>query len=224
MRELLLCGALAMCACRPEPRQRDDSTVLVEQSRETPVSAAAPAAALPSVSVASNEPAAALTRYLAYASYRGAPSGVDSLSDCPPFDSSAGGVEEGWEPDDYVGLVLPRVLGASMNKADATGRSATGRAEVVRVAEIQRDAGGWAGTLERRLDTLTFALQRGTSGWAVCGPATKARSDSLPGEMTFIITHESALRTEVNDAHWLPAGTTWEMVASHADSVVRAGR
>jgi len=92
------------------------------------------------------------------------------------------------------------------------------------VAEIQRDAGGWAGTLERRLDTLTFALQRGTSGWAVCGPATKARSDSLPGEMTFIITHESALRTEVNDAHWLPAGTTWEMVASHADSVVRAGR
>ena len=140
----------------------------------------------------------------------------------PPFDTSEDGVDEGWEPDNYVGLVLPRVLGVSTVTADTTGHSATGHAEVMRVAEIYRDSLGWAGKLEQRLDTLTFAIQRGPTGWAVCGPATKG-ADSL-AEMTFVITYEDAKRTEVNGARWLPAGTTWQDVASHADSAVKARR
>ncbi|HEX5970969.1 MAG TPA: hypothetical protein VFY85_03525 [Gemmatimonadaceae bacterium] len=221
MRTLLLSSALLVSACGMESGHDADS-MRANASPATPAIAPAPAPALPSVDSAAKEPAAALTRYLAYASFRGAPSGSDGLSACPPFDTSGDDVDEGWEPDNYVGLVLPRVLDASVSSADTTGRSATGRAEVVRVAEIYRDSLGWAGTLDRQLDTLTFSMQRGPTGWTVCGPATKG-ADSL-GEMAFVITYERAQRTEVNGTRWLPAGITWQAVASHADSVVKAGR
>jgi hypothetical protein len=221
MRTLLLSSALVLSACGMESGRHADS-VGADASIATPVAAAAPASVLPSVEAAANDPAAALTRYLAYASFRGAPEGSDGLSVCPPLDTSGDGVDEGWEPDDYVGLVLPRVLDAKVPSADTTGQSATGRAEVMRVAEIYRDSLGWAGRLEQRLDTLTFPMQRGPTGWTVCGPATKG-ADSL-GDMAFVITYDDAQRTEVNGARWLPAGTTWGAVASHADSVVKAGR
>ncbi|HEX6600382.1 MAG TPA: hypothetical protein VF034_13745 [Gemmatimonadaceae bacterium] len=221
MRTIILSSVLVLSACSMESARRADS-VGAHASAAAPVIAPTPAPVLPSATVAAGDPAAALARYLAYASFRGAPAGEDGLSDCPPFDASEDGVDEGWEPDDYVGLVLPRVLDAKVSSSDTTGQSATGRAEVVRVAEIYRDSLGWAGKLEQRLDTLTFPMQRGPTGWTVCGPATKGADSS--GEMTFVITYEDAQRTEVNGAHWLPAGTTWEAVASHADSVVKAGR
>jgi hypothetical protein len=172
--------------------------------------------------MAASDPAAALTRFLAYESFRGAPVGSDSLSDCPPFVASEGDVEEGWEPDSYVGFVLGRELGVSV-AGDTTGASATGRAEVVRVASIDRDS-GWVGTLLKKVDTLTFTLQRGSTGWTVCGPATKPGADSLSGEMTFVITYADVQRTEVNGARWKPPGTTMADAAKHADSVLAAGR
>lgn len=222
MRTLLLSSALLVSACTTESGRHADS-VGVNASPAKPAIARAIDSARPSAETAANDPAAALTRYLAYASFRGAAAGSVGLPACPPFEGSDDDVDEGWEPDNYVGLVLPRVLDASVSAADTTGNSAIGRAEVVRVAEIYRDSLGWAGNLERRLDTLNFTLQRGPTGWAVCGPATKGDPAS-PGEATFVITYESALITEVNGAHWLPAGTTWQAVASHADSVVKAGR
>jgi hypothetical protein len=222
MRVILTAAALLVSACQAEPVRRADS-VVANASAATVAIAHAPAPVLPSPAAAANDPTAALTRYLVYESFRDAPAGSAGLSACPPFERSNDDADEGWEPDDYVGIVLPRVLDASVSAEDTTGKSATGRAEVVRVAEIYRDSLGWAGRLERRLDTLNFTLQRGPTGWTVCGPATKGNPDS-PGEATFVITYESALRTEVNGAHWLPAGTTWQAVASHADSVVKAGR
>jgi hypothetical protein len=221
MRTLLLSSALLVSACTRESGHDADS-MRINAPPVTPVIAAAPQPDLPSAAVAANDPAAALTRYLAYASFRGAPEGGNGLSACPPFDTSEDGVDEGWEPDNYVGLVLPRVLDASISATDTTGHSAVGHAEVVRVAEIYRDSLGWAGVLEQRLDTLGFPMQRGPTGWTVCGPATKG-ADSL-GNIAFVITYDDAKRTEVNQARWLPVGTTWQGVASHADSVVKAGR
>lgn len=227
MRTFLLGAALMLCACKPEPEHRADTTIATRPSptiaAQFPDSASAPA--LPSMEAAANHPAAAFARYLAYATFRGAPAGGDGLSECPPFDESGDGdVQEGWEPDDYVGFVLPRVLATSMDASDSTGKTASGRAEVVRVAEIGRDSVGWVGTLGRRVDTLSFTIQRGPTGWTVCGPATSVPHDSLPGAGAFVVTYEDALRTEVNEARWLPPGTTWQSVASHADSVLKARR
>jgi hypothetical protein len=222
MRTLLVGVALFVSACTPESRQHDDSTVVVQTTSATTMSAPAYASAVPSAADAAKDPTAAFTRYLAYARFRGAPSGTDSLSACPPFDESGSGVQEGWEPDNYVGLMRPRVLAVAPDPADTTGRTATAHAEVIRVAEIGRDSLGWMGTLGRRVDTLTFTVERGATGWAVCGPATSVPHDSMPGDMAFVITYEEALRTEVNNARWLPDGTSWQSVAAHADSLVKA--
>lgn len=247
MRKFLFSVALVGIACTSERVPQADTAVLVTRPSETARAAVtvpprapqtAPplvpelqaavdsaASALPSAASAANDPAAALTRYLAYAAFRGAPSiGSDGLSACPPIVPGEDDVDEGWEPDDYVGFVLPRVLGATMEKADTTRSSATGRAEVTRVVKIGRDSVGWVGSLEARLDTLTWTLQRGPTGWAVCGPAIEVGPDGAPGEMAFDLTYDDALRTVVSSAHWLPAGTTWPAAAAHADSVLQARR
>ena len=216
---------MLVAACDSGARHVADSSAAANVPAATPAVVPPPAAAvvstpaLPAASVAAGDPAAALSRFLAYNVFRGAPAGDDSLSYCPPFDESGDDVQEGWEPDNYFGFVRPRVLDAALDKADTTGTSAKGRAELVRVAEIGRDSAGWVGRLEQRLDTLTFTIQRGPTGWTVCGPASKEGVDSRVSEMTFVIDYAAALRTEVNSARWLPAGMTWDGVAKHADSV-----
>ena len=215
---------LLVAACAGSDQRADSSTATAAlDSAGAGRSLSAPSAqAIPAAALAAGDPAAALARFLAYESFRGAPSGSDSLSDCPPFVASEGDVEEGWEPDNYVGFVLARQLGVPVTD-DTTRNSATGRAEVVRVASIDRDS-GWVGTLSRTVDTLTFTLQRGATGWTVCGPATKPGTDSLPDEMMFVITYAGVQRTEVNTARWNPPGTTMQDAAKHADSVLAAGR
>jgi hypothetical protein len=134
--------------------------------------------------------------------------------ECPPPEG------EGWEPDNYVGIVLPTVLGTSLNREDTTGTTAYGRAAVTRVVVYGRDAHGWAGTMVQRRDTLMFTLQREPAGWTVCSPALKSLAES--GFAEFIVTYGDAVRTEINHAHWLQ-GTRPESVARHADSVISAG-
>jgi hypothetical protein len=189
-----------------------------------PALPAPPGPPLPSAAAAASDPTATLTRYLAFVSFRGAPAGSDSLADCPPFPPAGEGEsDEGWEPDNYVGIVLPTVLGTSLTREDSTGTSATGRAAVTRVVVFGRDAQGWAGTTVQQRDTLMFTLRRSPAGWTVCGPAITSRAAHDSAFAEFIVTYDDAVRTEINRAHW-PQGTTPESVARHADSVISAGR
>jgi len=226
MRQLLRLSAIVVlvAACDSGVRRVADSTTAMKAPAaavSVPMSAPAVVStpALPSASAAVTDPAAAFTRYLAYSVFRGAPPGDDSLSGCPPIVLGENDVDEGWEPDNYFGFVRPRVLDTSVDSADTTGTLATGRAELVRVAEIGRDAGGWVGTMERRVDTLTFSIQRGPTGWTVCGPATKVGADSRVGEMTFNVNYASTLQLDGTPTRWLPEGTSPDDVAKHVDSV-----
>jgi hypothetical protein len=239
----LMAGTLALGAgCQQDaPRHPDSSRAapvvraaapqgVVPPAPPVPSAAAADtdpvpsAAAAPIPSAAAADPTATLTRYLAFASFRGAPAGPDSLVECPPFPPAGeGGSDEGWEPDNYVGIVLPTVLGISPIHEDSTGTWATGRAAVTRVVTIGRDEIGWAGTTMRKRDTLMFMLRRAPAGWAVCGPAFRSLAANDSGFAEFIATYEDAVRTEINGAHW-PRGVTLESVARHADSAISAGR
>lgn len=188
-------------------------------------SAPLPVPAVPSAADAAADPAAALSRYLAFESFRGAPEGADSLASCPPHVATGDEeVAEGWEPDRYVGAVLPQVIGTPLVREDSTGTSAIGRASVVRVAELSRDGAGWIGTLAQMLDTLSFTLERTARGWTVCGPALEPLGGTAERSPVFLITYADAMRTEVNAARWTAPGTTWESVARHADSLVSATR
>jgi hypothetical protein len=211
----LLVGTLLMAVgCdKQAPRVPDSSRAAPVVLSAAPRAVVAPAPPLPSVAAAAADPAAALTRYLAFESFRGAPAGSDSLAECPAPEG------EGWEPDNYVGIVQPIVLGASLVREDTTGTTATGRAAVTRVVVFARGAEHWVGTPMQRRDTLTFPLRREPAGWTVCGPAWK----SDPGWVEFVVTYDDAVRTEINGARW-PGGMTVESVARHADSVISAGR
>jgi hypothetical protein len=181
-----------------------------------PPLATPPGPPVPSAAAAATNPTATLTRYLAFASFRGAPAGPDSLVECPPPEG------EGWEPDNYVGIVLPTVLGTSLMREDSTGMSATGRAAVTRVVVYGRGSQSWEGRLVQKRDTLNFTLLRTPAGWAVCGPAYQSPPGVEMNFAEFVVTYEDAVRTEINRAHWLQ-GTRPESVARHADSVISAG-
>jgi hypothetical protein len=98
--------------------------------------------------------------------------------------------------------------------------SAHGRAEVIRVVRVARGEKGWEGVLQHSLDTLSFELARAPEGWAICGPA---RSPRYFDELEFLMTYESMLFTEINEARWAP-GVGHDDVARHADAVIKAGR
>jgi hypothetical protein len=211
---LLLVTLMLGAGCRKDAPAPADSARAVSVA-VADSSHAAPEPPPPSPTAAAADPTAALTRFLAFNSFRGAPAGPDSLAECPPPEG------EGWEPDNYLGIVLPTVLGTSLVREDTSGTSATGRAAVTRVVVVDRDSLGWAGRTVLRRDTLIFPLLRAPAGWTVCGPA-KTQGENY-GFFEFVVTYADMVRTEINQAHW-PQGTTPVSVAQHADSVIRAGR
>jgi hypothetical protein len=155
-----------------------------------------------------------LAAYLAGSVYRAPAAAGDSLEWCPPPVPDAE-VDEGWEPDEYIAIERPRVLGVHANDVDASATSVDVMAEFVRLVDVTRGDSGWVARAGPVTDTLKWSLVRRPSGaWAVCGPGW----DNFGGG-SFLVNEEFARRGEINTPQWLPAGGSWEMLARIADSV-----
>lgn len=222
-RRLALLVALLLTAC-DSPSPRPDSVQAGTSSTTAPatVRPAPPAAVVSSLDSTATDPAAALARYLAYSDFGGAFGEEDGLPACPPpARAEEGESDEGWEPDAYVGIAQPVVLGVAPFPGDTSSTRRLGRAAVVRVARIGRDSAGWVGRLESVPDTLVFTLERAAGGWTVCGPAARSADALAKGFFEFVTTYERARATELVETRWMPAGTTWEDVARHARAMSR---
>jgi hypothetical protein len=188
----------------------------------TPTSTA-PAVAPSSVSPPGLEPTRGpretLAAYLAGSVFRRPAVVPDSLEWCPdPGPDSE--VDEGWEPDMYIAIARPRVLGIRPSGEDPSGQGHDVVAEVLRLAHVTRGDSGWVAHVEITPDTLVWRVLRRRSGaWAVCGPALPASAEGLSGVPGFLVTEEFARRGEINGARWLPRGASWDAVARLADSV-----
>lgn len=164
-------------------------------------------------------PGETLAAYLAGSVFRGAAVVPDSLEWCPDPGPDRE-VDEGWEPDEYIAIARPRVLGIRGSGEETGGQSHDIVAEVILLADVTRgDSGRWIARVKVLPDTLVWTVLRRPSGaWGVCGPAQRASAEreSYP---LFLVTEESARRGEINSARWLSHGASWDAVARLADSL-----
>ena len=219
---IVLCALLlgVSIACdRPGPSTKGVGT----QPIDTSVTTAPPVASSP-VSLRGVErtigPRETLVAYLAGSVFRGAAAVPDSLHWCPDPGPDRE-TDEGWEPDKYIAIAQPRVLGIRGSGEETGGQQHEVVAEVIQLAEVTRgDSGGWVAQIDVIPDTLVWTVQRRPSGtWAVCGPAWRASTESPSGTPLFLVTEEFARRGEINSARWLSAGASWDALARLADSL-----
>jgi hypothetical protein len=141
----------------------------------------------------------------------------DSLEWCP--DPGPTESDEGWEPDTYIAIARPRVLGIRGSGEEAGGESHDVAAEVLRLAVVTRGDSGWVARVTVIPDTLVWTVVRRTSeAWGVCGPAMPA-SEEATGVLPFLVTEEFVRRGEINAARWLSPGASWDALAQLADSL-----
>jgi hypothetical protein len=165
-------------------------------------------------------PRETLAAYLAAFVFRTPAAMPDSLEWCPhPDPASEGGSDEGWEPDKYIAIANPRVLGIRGPGEDSVRQSQEVVAEVLRLAEVSRGASWWIAQIDITPDTLVWTLARRPSGaWGVCGPALSASGEGAASLPLFLVTEEFARRGEINSARW-SRGASWDAVARVADSL-----
>jgi hypothetical protein len=143
----------------------------------------------------------------------------DSLEWCPEPDPQEE-FQEGWEPDTYIAIAQPRVLGFYGSEVDTTSEFRYVVAEVLRLAMVNRDGGGWVASVDVKPDTLIWLVVRRPSGaWAVCGPARPASDGPESGALYFLVTEEFAHRGEINGAEWRPREASWDALARLADTL-----
>jgi hypothetical protein len=119
----------------------------------------------------------------------------------------------------YIAIARPRVLDFAESPVDTTGENRHVRAEVLRLAMIDRGEGGWLASVGVKLDTLVWlVVRRPSGGWAVCGPAQPASAPDA-GELYFLVTEEFAHRGEINGASWRPPDASWDALAHLADTL-----
>jgi hypothetical protein len=164
-------------------------------------------------------PLETLGTYLAGSVFRRPTVLPDSLDWCPEPDPTAEN-QEGWEPDTWIAIAQPRVLGFAWSPVDTSGQSRYVAAEVLRLAMIYRSGGGWVASVDVKPDTLVWTMLRRPSGaWAVCGPAAPLRAGPESGELYFLTTEEFAHRGEINGARWQPPEASWDGLARLADTL-----
>jgi hypothetical protein len=211
---------------------RTDSVAARPVARDTAAAAVAPPppATVAPLTIDTTTPTRgadeALALYLAGSVYRHPVPIPDGLEWCPPPGPRAEDEsDEGWEPDQYIAIERPRVLGIRVAPGDTSDDRRDIVAEVVRVARVGRGDGGWVAEPEVRPDTLVWTvMRRPTGGWGVCGPATKATGGSAAMFPMFLVTDRFAEIGEINSARWEPAGASWATVARIADSLRAATR
>lgn len=221
----LICGAGAAC---DQPGPSKNGAVLRAQTVardsagprvDTPTTSV-PILASPRRVEGIAGPRETLAAYLAASVFRTPVILSVSLTGCgDPVTVGEGESDEGFEPDGYIAIARPRVLGIRGGRAEPSEDSYAVEAEVIVLAKVTRDASGWVARISASTDTLVWTVVRRTAGgWSVCGPAQSA-SENRGGLPLFLVTEQFARRGEISSARWPSPGTTWDAVARLADSL-----